>query len=475
MTEQKQLPGKMVTTQYGYIRGISPDDHTWAWYGIPYAGSPVGDLRWKPPVAPSPWTGVREAVDYADQAAQNTAYKPYGLGSMSEDCLYLNITAPKNGTHLPVMVWFHGGAFMVLTGNMKSYNNPAALPTKGVILITVNHRLGPFGYMAHPLLSAESGYGGSGNYGQLDLIAALKWVRDNIAAFGGDPDNVTIFGQSGGGAKTISLMASPLAAGLFNKAICQSGMVASPHPFMNTIDLATAEARGTNLFKRLGTKALADMRAVSWEEIIQSDLEAYADNIGVYGPNIDGYYMEKNLLDAIRSGLAGDVPFIAGATSVDMVSEGDMVPGLIEQMSLRGAHCKAPQYAYKFSHVPAGWRELGATAYHSSDLVYLFKFPASFAAHFLSGLTGLSSAQIGDPDGDGVVASPNDIFISTQYGAEDVVLTDKVMTMWTNFAKSGNPGIEGIIDWKPYTSDNDRYLDIGSTLEMRTGLAKAFP
>ena len=467
-------PGKTITTTYGKLVGIAPDSQTFAWYGIPYASPPVGNLRWKPPVPPAPWTGVREAFAYGDQAAQNPTYKSYGEGGMSEDCLYLNVIAPNDAKNVAVMVWLHGGAFEMLTANMKSYNNHRALPANGVVLVTVNHRLGPFGYMAHPLLTKASGYGGSGNYGQLDLIAALEWVRDNIAAFGGDPNNVTLFGQSGGGAKAISLMASPLAVGLFHKVICQSGMVQSDNAFMNPVDLATAEARGTNLSKRLGTKNLAQLRALDWEEIVNSDLQTYGDKIGLYGPNLDGHYLERTQLEAIQKGLASDVPFMAGANTTDLVSEGDLTLGLIEQMPIRAKYCKAPLFAYKFSHIPSGWRKLGAKAYHGAELIYLFKYPVSFVTHFLLGLTALSREDIGDLTGDGIVASVNDIFMSLKYGAEDAALEDKVVSMWTNFAKTGNPSIPGEIEWKPYTIEADQFLDISASPAMRTGLGQAF-
>ncbi|MDA8138215.1 MAG: carboxylesterase family protein [Desulfobacteraceae bacterium] len=473
MTEQK-LPGKTVRTIYGDLRGVAEGESVWAWYGVPYARPPLGELRWKPPLAPEPWQDVRDAFKYGDQAAQNLVYKPYGLGGMSEDCLHLNILAPRQAKDLPVMVWLHGGAFMMLTANMRLYNNPEALPAKGVVLVTVNHRLGPFGYLAHPLLSEESGYGGSGNYGQMDLIAALQWVRDNIAAFGGDPGNVTIFGQSGGGAKAISLMASPLATGLFKRAICQSGMVASGNDFMNSVDLAAAEARGISLSQRLGAESLSDLRAVPWQKIIASDNAHYMDNIAAYGPNIDGYYAMHTTMDAIRNGLASDVPFMAGANATDLVSEGDLVPGLLEQMPLRAAHCQAPQYVYCFRHLPAGWRAVGGKAYHGAELVYLFNFPSSFVTHYFLGLTGLSIEQIGDPDGNGSKVDMADIQLSTRWGAEDEALADQVMSLWANFAKNGNPSIPGVIEWPRYTLEAEHYLEIATPLAVKTGLATGF-
>ncbi|MGD0022680.1 MAG: carboxylesterase family protein [Smithellaceae bacterium] len=253
-------PRKIVHTANGLLSGFAsynnvlalapgiapPLSDTWQFIGVPYAAKPIGSLRWRPPHAPTSWSGVRQAIEWGDQSPQITTYTTGAYaaligaqGGVSEDCLHLNITTPMGGSNLPVMVWFHGGAFVILTGNSPNFNNPAGLTTKGVVVVTVNHRLGEFGYLAHPLLTAESGYHGSGNYGQLDLIAALQWVKKNIAKFGGDPKNVTIFGESGGGGKVNSLMASPLAKGLFHKAICESGMFPngaypSPFFFLNT-------------------------------------------------------------------------------------------------------------------------------------------------------------------------------------------------------------------------------------------------
>jgi para-nitrobenzyl esterase len=243
---------------------------------------------------------------------------------------------------------------------------------------------------------------------------------------------------------------------------------------MNTVDLATAEARGASLSQRLGLHTLAELRAVPWEKIIAADKAHYKDNIAAYGPNIDHHYAEHTTLDAVRNGLASDVPLMAGATATDLVSEGDLVPGLLQQMPLRAAHCKAPQYAYRFSYLPAGWRALGGSAYHGVDLIYLFNHPGSFAVHFWFGLTGLSPEQIGDRDGNGTVADHADIRLSTRFGAEDEAMIDTVMTLWTNFARTGNPSMPDVVQWPSYTQAGEHYLELGSLPEIRTGLAKGF-
>jgi para-nitrobenzyl esterase len=288
-----------VETEYGILRGFEVNTDYWQYLGIRYGRAE----RWQAPEDPESWSGVRDATAYGDQSPQYDTYAAVSEGNVSEDCLVLNVTAPKEAADLPVMVWFHGGAFGILSGNTASYNNPDSLPAKGVVLVTANHRLGAFGYMAHPDLTAESGYGGSGNYGQMDLIKALEWVQANIAAFGGDPGNVTIFGQSGGGGKAISLMASPLAVGLFHKVICQSGMAISSNEVLNHISLEDAEAKGTDLATRLGggeELTLAQMRALPASAIVLRDLIDFESAAWLqYVPNVDGHYLTASMNDLL--------------------------------------------------------------------------------------------------------------------------------------------------------------------------------
>src|SRR5262245_23112505 len=286
---------QVVETRDGKISGTASKDDgvlVRTFKGIPYAAPPVGELRWKPPQAVAPWTGVREATQWADRAPQGGESSMGAAGSVSEDCLHLNVvTAAKKTTdRLPVMVFFHGGGLTTGTGNSVLYNH-SALPRKGVVLVTVNSRLGPIGYMAHPALTAESEHKASGNYGTLDLIASLQWVQANIAAFGGDPSNVLIFGESGGGTKTLSLITSPLAKGLFTKAIVESGAAsASPE---RTTTLQSAEEAGVRIAKKLGLEnekdVLAALRARPWKDIIA----AAADSSVQYQANltVDGWVL----------------------------------------------------------------------------------------------------------------------------------------------------------------------------------------
>jgi len=461
-------PQKVVDTEYGKLSGFQHPDGTWAWYGVPYAKPPVGELRWKPPVKPEAWEGVRWATGWADQSAQNPAYAAFGEGGMSEDSLYLNITVPDghDGEKLPVMVWFHGGGFAILTGNTKAFNN-TSLPQEGVVVVTVNHRLGPFGYMAHPALTAESPDSTSGNYGQLDLIAALEWVRDNIAGFGGDPDNVTIFGESGGGGKVLSLINSPMASGLFHKAIVQSGMAGPDDQLMPIKNLLAAEeADGVAVAEALQVQDAEDvaaaLRAVPWPE-----LAAVADSTGrLFSPNVDGIYMLDGIRESFEAGAHNDVPVIAGANQGDTPG---LIDGLKWYMPWMADNNASAVFTYVFDHLPDNWSSQGALAYHGAELVYVFDYPDSFLSHYLLGLTGLQ-----DPVG-GDTPTPEGFFMNHPgWNPNDEAVTDNMRAMWANFARSGDPSIEDF-EWPAYTSENDTYIRIAQSLTMETGLEEAFP
>lgn len=467
-----------VKTRYGRLQGYSADENTWQYLGIPYAKPPIGDLRWRPTKQPTAWKGVRHAIAWGDQAAQDPTYQAYGEGGMSEDCLYLNVTAPKDAKDLPVMVWFHGGAFTILTGNTKGYNNVNSLTTKDVVLVTVTHRLGPFGYLAHPLLTEESSYGGSGNYGQMDLVMALKWVKGNIAAFGGDPGNVTIFGQSGGGAKTVSLMMSPKAKGLFQKAICMAGT--APINPSSTVEevVSSTETVGEALFTRLGITSLEEARALPWTAIVQADIDNEIPR-ETYRPTIDNYYISDTYYNTLLNGQPNDVPLLIGATAGDYPS---IIAGVKDQVPFRSAHSEADLFVYKFNRVPDGWAEMGLLSNHGGEIPYLFNFPATFVNNYMFRLildpaTG-ESPEIGDLNGNGIAGTDGDtadIFASMAWGAEDVAMVQTTMTIWTNFAKTGDPSVADVT-WPVYTVENDAYVEIGQTeLTVKNGLETAFP
>lgn len=283
---------QVVRTEAGYISGTvlgEPDKQVHVYRGIPYAAPQGGDLRWKPPQPVAPWSGIRECTAFSAVAPHPTTGGELAAGiPMSEDCLYLNVLTPakKASDKLPVMVWMHGGALVTGSGNTDSYNG-LPLPLKGVVQVSVNMRLGPLDCLAHPLLSRESPQGVSGNYLFLDMVAALRWVQKNISAFGGDPDNVTMFGHSGGSFKVINLMASPLAKGLFHRAIAQSGGRVTSSGDLGT-PLKGMEAVGERLFAKLGVDKgkdpLAAVRAIPWERIIEAGQGITAELKTSFGP-----------------------------------------------------------------------------------------------------------------------------------------------------------------------------------------------
>ena len=252
-----------VMTEYGLVQGSSEDGLT-VYRGIPFAAPPVGDLRWRPPQPAARWEGVRQATKFAPDP-----YQGDGKGNVSEDCLYLNIWTPAKSAdaRVPVLVWIYGGGFSFGSTSTPVHNGEH-LARKGVVLVSINYRVGPFGFLAHPELSAESPQHVSGNYGLLDQIAGLRWIRKNIAAFGGDPDKVTIFGESAGGIAVSMLCASPLAKGLFRGAISQSGGSFGPprhttYPGENMRVLADAERAGVEYATRAGASSIAELRRIS--------------------------------------------------------------------------------------------------------------------------------------------------------------------------------------------------------------------
>jgi len=280
-----------------------------AYKGIPYAAPPFGELRWRPPQPIEPWKEVRSANAFGPNSLQGVVFDDIDptLCGVSEDCLYLNVwtpAAPGSPGRLPVMVWIHGGGFVVGSGSEPRYDG-TRLAARGVIVVTVNHRLNALGFLAHPELTAESEHRASGNCGMLDLVAALKWVKRNIAAFGGDPDMVTIAGESAGSEAVSALMASPLAKGLFSRAIGQSGAM-FPTPSRAPAPLEKAEAAGLAFMRKVGARTLAELRAAPAEAIL-----AAAPGLG-YRPIVDGYFLPKTPADIFAGGEQSDVPLMAG-------------------------------------------------------------------------------------------------------------------------------------------------------------------
>ncbi len=298
-------------TANGILEGvISADGKVRTFKGIPYAAPPVGPLRWKPPQPALPWTGVRQAVDYGPRAMQGRIFDDmiFHDNGPSEDCLHLNIWMPEEHPgKLPVMVWIHGGGF-VAGSSSEPRQDGGNLAKQGVMVVSFNYRMGVFGFFAHPELTQESEHHASGNYGLLDQVAALQWVHDNIAAFGGDPDNVTIFGESAGSFSVSALMASPLARGLFQRAIGESGaMFSRTRP---TKTLAQAEEMGVKFAAAaFGTNSLEALRALPATNLLVAALKLPRDN---FPPDIDGYFLPADCRSIYAAGKQSHVPLLAG-------------------------------------------------------------------------------------------------------------------------------------------------------------------
>lgn len=452
----------------GRVRG-EPGKEMNVYRGIPYASPPVGDLRWKPPQQVVPWSGIRECTSYSIQAAQ---YPDVNVPTAqripcSEDCLYLNILTPAKSptARLPVMVFFHGGGLRYGNGNWSLYNG-SGLSRHGVVLVTVNGRLGVMGLMAHPLLSRESPEGVSGNYLFLDLIAALKWVQKNIVAFGGDPDNVTIFGESGGGTKVISLMASPLAKGLFHRAICQSG-----GSTVRPMSVKEMESFGERLFAKLGVDKekgpLAAARALSWEKVIEVDQAMNVEMgkeyvfMGPWNIAVDGWFMPEAPASIFKAGKQNAVPLITLANLGELSGTGfvvasQMIPGYVNLLLGEGK-ARVKGYAGIFDQVPGNWRQEGGVSSHGMELHYVF-------------------GAVDDPDPwrvlhflyrSGGTKSPAPVITEAERK-----VSEAMMTMWVQFAKTGEPNVKGMVTWPPYEEATDRYLYITEPLQVKAGFSQ---
>jgi para-nitrobenzyl esterase len=312
-----------LSTPSGELQGIERQGVV-AYLGVPYAAPPVGNLRWRPPQALPRWQGVRLADHFGDECLQRLGPRARGQ-AVSEDCLYLNVWAParRSSRKLPVMVWIHGGGFVVGSASQPPYRG-ADLARRGVVVVTLNYRLGLFGFFAHPALLAESPAGPIGNYGLLDQIAALKWVKRNIAAFGGNPADVTFFGQSAGGASVTDLLTSPLARGLFERAIIESGVFGTP-----TTTLAQAEASAESDAKswNLAHPDAAQLRALPASEVLGKGppLAVRA------GPMIDGKVIPRDVMAAYEAGDLIHVPLIIGSNSYEAGFFPQMARGLAKR------------------------------------------------------------------------------------------------------------------------------------------------
>ena len=428
----------------GAVRGVEAGGLP-VFKGIPYAAPPIGALRWKPSVAAPAWTGVRDALDFGPACLQPKprAGSIYAspLKAFSEDCLSLNVWAPQNtggkAKKAPVLVWIHGGS-LIAGSSVEGMYDGAALAKQGVVVVSINYRLGVLGYMAHPDFSAESPDHVSGNYGLLDQIAALKWVKANIAAFGGDPGNVTIAGESAGALSVMYLMASPPARGLFHKAIAQSAyMVSTPQLRDPKFGHIPAETMGAATAAKLGAKSLADLRAMDAETITTSALMAGFQTFGAVDGEIrslrflaqpapaDAATYEKEIR-ARYGDLADDFLKLYPSTDVPesvLLAPRDALYGWTsERLVAKQTEAGSPGYLYYFDHGYPAAEAAGLHGFHAAELPYVFGPPDKTPPAW--------------PKNPGTPA--------------EAKLSAAMTGYWASFARDGVPTAKGEPAWKPY-------------------------
>jgi len=452
------LAGPTVRIAQGAVSGTSREGVT-SFRSIPYAVPPVGPLRWKAPVAPRRWRGVRKADAYGPVCIQSPVdWAGHDLDWTSEDCLTLSVWTPKlaASAHLPVMVWFHGGGY---TAGSGSQYDATPLARHGAVIVTVNYRLGALGFLAHPALTAESPLHSSGNYGLLDQIAALKWVRANIAQFGGNARNVTIFGQSAGGGSAMLLTVSPLARGLFQKAIFESGAGLSlPNARQGEGPrLADAEKAGLALAETLHAPTLAAMRALPPATFLGKDVMGISD-----GPIIDGKVVPADITSAYRARRDAGVPvllgwnsnesarFVSGVTRAtylaNIKSFGDLAPDFLRLYpagSDAEAAVNAVDLASDTSFSWRGWSLAEARLTKAAPATFVYQFDNPPPAPDGSRTKGaVHSDELRYVWGDKAKAGP--------WPAADAALEDVIQRYWVNFARTGDPNGPGLVRWAPY-------------------------
>lgn len=466
--------GPSVTVDSGTLTGTS-DGGIDVYKGIPYAAPPVGDLRWMPPAAPAKWSGARDASGFGavcPQPSRGDGVVAMGAGlPQNEDCLFLNVFAPHGAHRAPVMVWIHGGAHRFGSGAGPLYDG-TQFAHDGVVLVSINYRLGLLGYFAHPALTkAAAPDAPLGNYGQMDQIAALNWVKRNIASFGGDPSNVTVFGESAGGSSILFLLATPSAKGLFAKAIVESG-----GGWNMPTTLSQKENEGADFAAKAGfaDATPAQLRAIPVAATL--DLPA---QLG-FGPFVDGRLVPETPAQAFAGGRAIDVPLVIGSNSFEAslmksfnipaermtarltpgaraiyagdASSDQALAEAIFTDSVMGAPAHwvaakasggAPSFLYHFSYVVSMRRGMAPGAGHGSEIPYVFSTGSALAGRFGITLTD-----------------------------EDRAMEHLMHSCWVGFAKSGKPTCDGQ-DWPAYSPTSDQLLELGPKTGIVSGFRKA--
>ena len=461
--------GLTVKTEGGRVAGALTEDGKLASFlGIPFAAPPVGELRWKAPQAVVPWTGVRAAKEFGSHCMQAVSYNDmiFRDPGESEDCLTLNVWAPVKAKKLPVMVWIYGGGYQG-GATSEGRQDGQYLAHRGVIVVSMNYRMGIWGFMVHPELTAESPQHASGNYGLMDQSAALAWVKKNIEAFGGDPENVTLFGESAGSFAVSTHMASPLSKSLFQKAIGESGgalysngLVAKGRSEREVSDSEYAE-------KAFGTTKLAELRKLSSEQLKTAVMSK--ETPGRFGPDVDGYFLPDTVANIYKAGEQAHVPLIAGWNADEGGTQAKVNSGTFEKFAAKEFPGKEKEFmavypsgrdivALNSGNAYAGdkfiayatWRWLEAQVATGGKPVYRY--------HFELGSPGdkYHSARAGAFHSDEINYVFGTLALRPEavWRPQDWLLSEKMGQYWTNFAKTGDPNSAGLTAWPVYGPEN---------------------
>ncbi|MEY4934755.1 MAG: hypothetical protein RIS64_1114 [Bacteroidota bacterium] len=477
----------IVKSVHGKIEGtINTDKSVRIFKGIPFAAPPVGALRWKAPQPVQNWKGIKKGTAFSASPVQNKPQPFYCWTEefiaqpepLREDCLYLNVWTPtlSKKEKKAVFVWIYGGGLSSGSANCAIYDGEA-MAKKGVVFVSLNYRVGVFGFMAHPELSQESGHNASGNYGFLDQIAALKWIQKNIAAFGGDPNNVTIAGQSAGAFSVTALIASPLAKGLFHKAIPQSGSLLSNVLSQN---LAKAEEQGLAFMKKANTTSIAELRQKSAET-----LQEISNNpaLGRYGTTLDGYVLPTNLIEHFKKGLHNQTPILTGWVTGDGSFLGDskMTVEDYKKEAQTKYGDKADTY---FNIFPASTDDAVKTVKQKLTLLSFAGLPAHLLAGFNTKTTYIyqfGHVPAAKPDfpnygafhtSEVPYALHNLHMWKRPWQSVDQDLEHIISSYWVNFAKTGNPNGEKLPNWKSYDKQLGAILLLNDEVELKAAFLK---
>ena len=510
-----------VKTSYGILEGLDISGIK-TFKGVPFAAPPTGDNRWREPQPLQPWQGIRECHDYAPDPMQEPIFGDmnFGADSISEDCLYLNIWTPAitMNEKLPVLIYFNGGGLMAGSGSEPRYAG-MAMARRGMICVTANYREGIFGFFAHPELSKDTAYKGSGNYGFLDQQAAIRWVHENISLFGGDPERITIAGESAGSMSVSVLMASPLSRGLFAQAIGSSGSVIADKRVKS---LAEAEKAGMEMMRRMGYKNVKEMRKVPAEVLMK---QANVRNVPVY--NIDNHFLTEQPLVTYAAGRQMRVPLLVGGNSLEMspaayfgyitmsgreitmediakTASGMFGDNTEEMLSLYGI--TAPDDIYKNPGIDlcgdlflaySTWRWGNIHNATSGQPVYRYLYSRERPKMMIEGkVAGLAGGVKDKTEAEEVVENKIPEIHGAVHSAdieyamgnlptnrvydwqpEDYMVSDIFMGYYANFVKTGNPNGIGLPQWLPLdNSDSPGFMviDVKTRMEKDAGAERRY-